>query len=234
MFINNLFNHLQNYKQTRQPQISLVFPVIFLLLFCCIVAGAWFYAGSVVDIILASIYIITCLASGITIIIFNKKAKLDYFYQALNVSMLSILVIFFFTLFISYDLSINEEINPLWAALLMIVPMIIGIISFFIIFNNKEIKLKNIDEKKVAKSTMIVATLTFFSVSLMRVLNRSGVINFDDFKYLFFYILCPILSSFMAYGATAGLMLFKYKQQLLALEQQYYYNYNSYNNINQL
>lgn len=29
MFINNLFNHLQNIKQTRQPQNSLVFPVIF-------------------------------------------------------------------------------------------------------------------------------------------------------------------------------------------------------------
>lgn len=234
MFINDLFNYLQNFKQTRQPQISLVFPVIFLLLFCCIVAGGWFYAGSIVDIILASIYIITCLISGITIIIFNKKAKSDYFYQALNVSKLSILVIFFFTLFISYDLSINEEINPLWAALLMIVPMIIGIISFFIIFNNKEIKLKNIDEKKAAKSTMIVATLIFFSVSLMRVLNRSGVINFDDFKYLFFYILCPILSGFIAFGATVGLMLFKYRQQLLAMEQQYYYNNNSYNNINQL
>lgn len=104
MFIDNLFNYLQNYKQTRQPQISLAFPVIFLLLFCCIVAGAWLYAGSIVDIILASIYIITCLVSGITIIIFNKKAKLNYFYQALNVSMLCILVICFFTLFMSYDL----------------------------------------------------------------------------------------------------------------------------------
>lgn len=114
MFINNLFNYLQNIKQTRQLQRSLVFPVIFLLLVCCIVAGAWFYAGSMVDIILASIYIITCLVSGITIIIFNKKAKSDYFYQALNISMLCILVICFFTLFMSYDLSINEEINPLW------------------------------------------------------------------------------------------------------------------------
>ena len=161
MFIDNLFNYLQNYKQTRQPQISLVFPAIFLLLFCCIVAGTWFYAGSIVDIILASIYIITCLVSGITIIIINKKAKSDYFYQALNVSMLCILVIFFFTLFMSYDLSINEEINPLWAALLMIVPIIISIISFFIIFNNKEIKIKNID-KKVTKSTTIVAPLIFF------------------------------------------------------------------------
>ncbi len=234
MFIDNLFNYLQNLKQTRQPQRSLVFPVIFLLLFCCIVAGVWVYAGSVVDIILASIYIITCLVSGITIIIFNKKAKSDYFYQALNISMLCILVICFFTLFMSYDLSINEEINPLWAALLMIIPMIIGIISFFIIFNNKEIKLKNIDEKKVAKSTMIVAPLIFFSLALMRVLNRNGVINFDDFKYLFFYILFPILSGFIAFGATAGITLFKYRQQLLAMEQQYYYNNNSYNNINQL
>lgn len=233
MFIDNLFNYLQNYKQTRQPQISLVFPVIFLLLLCCIVAGAWLYAGSIVDIILASIYIITCLVSGVTIIIFNKKAKLNYFYQALNVSMLSILVIFFFTLFVSYDLSINEEINPLWAALLMIVPIIISIISFFIIFNNKEIKIKNID-KKVTKSTTIVAPLIFFLVALMRVLSRSGVINFDDFKYFLFYILFPILSGFMAFGATAGLMLFKYKHQLLAMEQQYYYNNNSYNNINQL
>lgn len=234
MFINNLFNYLQNVKQTRQTQKSLVFPVIFLLLVCCIVAGAWFYAGSIVDIFLSSIYIITCLVSGITIIIFNKKAKSDYFYQALNASMLCILVIFFFTLFISYDLSINEEINPLWAALLMIVPIIIGIISFFIVFNNKEIKLQNIDEKKVAKSTMIVAPLIFFALSLMRVLNRSDVINFDNFKYLFFYILFPILSGFMAFGATAGLMLFKYKQQLLAMEQQYYYNNNNYYNINQL
>ena len=199
MFIDNLFNHLQNYKQIRQPQISLVFPVVFLLLFCCIVAGAWFYAGSIVDIILASIYIITCLISGITIIIFNKKAKSDYFYQALNVSTLSILVIFFFTLFVSYDLSINDEINPSWAALLMIVPIIISNISFFIIFNNKEIKLKNIDEKKVAKSTTIVAPLIFFLVALMRVLSRSGVINFDDFKYFLFYILFPILSGFMAF-----------------------------------
>lgn len=132
-----------------------------------------------------------------------------------------------------YDMSINEEINSLWAALLMIVPIIIGIISFFIIFNNKEIKLQNIDEKKAAKSTMIVAILIFFSISLMRVLNRSGVINFDDFKYLFFYILFPIISGFMAFVATAGLMLFKYRQQLLAMEQQYYYN-NNYNNINQL
>lgn len=234
MFVNNLFNHLQNIKQTRQLQRSLVFPIIFLLLFCCIVAGAWIYAGSVMDIILGSIYIITCLVSGITIIIFNKKAKSDYFYQALNVSMLSILVICFFTLFISYDLSINEEINPLWAALLMIIPIIIGIISFFIIFNNKEIKLKNIDEKKVAKSTMIVTPLMIFSLALMRVLSRSGVINFDDFKYLFFYILFPILSGFIAFAATAGLMLFKYRQLLLAMEQQYYYNNNSYNNINQL
>lgn len=233
MFIDNLFNYLQNYKQTRQPQISLVFPVIFLLLFCCIAASAWFYAGSIVDIILASIYVITCLVSGIMIIIFNKKAKSDYFYQALNNSMLCIVVILFFTLFMSYDLSINEEINPLWAALLMIVPMIIGIISFFIIFNNIEIKLQIIDEKKAAKSTMIVATLIFFSVSLMAVLNRSGVINFDDFKYFLFYILFPILSGFMAFGATAGLMLFKYRQQLLVMEQQYYYNNNSYNN-NQL
>lgn len=234
MFINNLFNHLQNIKQTRQLQRSLVFPVIFLLIVCCIVAGAWIYAGSIVDIILASIYIITCLVSGITIIIFNKKAKSDYFYQSLNVSMLSILVILFFTLFMSYDLSINEEINPLWAALLMIIPMIIGIISFFIIFNNKEIKLKNIDENKVAKSTMIVTPLMIFSVSLMRVLSRNGVINFDDFKYLFFYILFPILSGFIAFAATAGITLFKYRQQLLAMEQQYYYNNNSYNNINQL
>lgn len=234
MFIDNLFNYLQNLKQTRQPQISLVFPVIFLLLFCCIVAGAWFYAGSIVDIILASIYIITCLISGITIIIFNKKAKSDYFYQALNNSMLCIVVILFFTLFMSYDLSINEEINPLWAALLMIIPMIIGIISFFMIFNNKEIKLQIIDEKKAAKSTMIVATLIFFSVSLMTVLSRSGVINFNDFKYLFFYILFPILSGFLANGATVGITLFKYRQQLRAMEQQYYYNNNSYNNINQL
>lgn len=234
MFINNLFNYLQNIKQTRQLQRSLVFPVIFLLLVCCIVAGAWIYAGSIVDIILASIYIITCFVSGITIIIFNKKAKSDYFYQSLNVSMLCILVILFFTLFMSYDLSINEEINPLWAALLMIIPMIIGIISFFIIFNNKEIKLENIDEKKVAKSTKIVAPLMIFSLPIMRILSRSGVINFDDFKYLFFYILFPILSGFIAFAATVGIMLFKYRQQLLAMEQQYYYNNNSYNNINQL
>lgn len=234
MFINNLFNYLQNIKQTRQLQRSLVFPVIFLLLVCCIVAGAWIYAGSIVDIILASIYIITCLVSGITIIIFNKKAKSNYFYQSLNDSMLCILVICFFTLFMSYDLSINEEINPLWAALLMIIPMIIGIISFFIIFNNKEIKLKNIDEKKVAKSTMIVTPLIIFSLPLMRILSRSGVINFNDFKYLFFYILFPILSGFIAFAATEGLMLFKYRQQLLAMEQQYYYNNNNYNNINQL
>lgn len=120
------------------------------------------------------------------------------------------------------------------AALLMIIPMIIGIISFFIIFNNKEIKLKSVDEKKTAKSTMIVATLTFFSVTLMRVLSRSGVINFDDFKYLFFYILFPILSGFIAFAATAGLMLFKYRQQLRAMEKQYYYNNNNYNIINQL
>lgn len=234
MFINNLFNRLQNFKQERQQQLGLVFPVIFLLIVYCIVAGAWFYAGSIVDIILASIYIITCLVSGITIIIFNKKAKSDYFYQALNISMLCILVILFFTLFMSYDLSINEEINPLWAALLMIVPMIIGIISFFIIFNNKEIKLKNIDEKKAAKSTMIVTPLIIFSLALMRVLSRNGVINFDDFKYLFFYILFPILSGFIAFAATVGIMLFKYRQQLLAMEQQYYYNSNSYNNIDQL
>lgn len=234
MFINNLFNHLQNFKQERQQQLGLVFPVIFLLIVCYIIAGAWFYAGSIVDIILASIYIITCLISGITIIIFNKKAKSDYFYQALNISMLSILVILFFTLFMSYDLSINEEINPLWAALLMIIPTIIGIISFFIIFNNKEIKLKNIDEKKVAKSIMIVTPLIIFPVSLMRVLSRNGVINFDDFKYLFFYILFPILSGFIAFAATVGITLFKYRQQLLAMEQQYYYNNNSYNNINQL
>lgn len=234
MFINNLFNHLQNFKQERQQQLGLVFPVIFLLIVCCIIAGAWFYAGSIVDIILDSIYIITCLVSGIVIIIFNKKAKSDYFYQALNVSILSILVILFFTLFMSYDLSINEGINPLWAALLMIIPIIIGIISFFIIFNNKEIKLQNIDEKKVAKSTMIVTPLIIFSLALMRVLSRSGVINFNDFKYLFFYILFPILSGFIAFGATAGIMLFKYRQQLLAMEQQYYYNNNSYNNINQL
>lgn len=148
--------------------------------------------------------------------------------------MLSILVICFFTLFMSYDLSINEEINPLWAALLMIIPMIIGIISFFIIFNNKEIKLENIDEKKVAKSTMTVAPLIFFSLPIMRILSRNGVINFDDFKYLFFYILCPILSGFIAFGATVGITLFKYRQQLLAMEQQYYYNNNNYNNINQL
>lgn len=147
--------------------------------------------------------------------------------------MVSILVIFFFTLFVSYDLSINEEINPLWAVLLMIVPIIICIISFFIIFNNKEIKIKNID-KKETKSSTIVAPLIFFTVSLMTVLSRSGVINFDDFKNLFFYVLFPILSSFMAFGATAGLMLFKYKHQLLAMEQQCYYNNNSYNNINQL
>lgn len=234
MFINNLFNHLQNIKQTRQLQRSLVFPVIFLLIVCCIVAGAWFYAGSIVDIILASIYIITCLVNGIAIIIFNKKAKSDYFYQALNISMLSILVICFFTLFMSYDLSINVEINPLWAALLMIIPMIIGIISFFIIFNKKEIKLENIDEKKVAKSTMIVAPLMIFSLPIMRILSRSGVINFNDFKYLFFYILFPILSGFIAFAATVGITLFKYRQQLLAMEQQYYYNNNSYNNINQL
>lgn len=234
MFINNLFNHLQNIKQTRQLQRSLVFPVIFLLLVCCIVAGAWIYAGSIVDIILASIYIITCLVSGITIIIFNKKAKSDYFYQELNISMLCILVILFFTLFMSYDLSINEEINPLWAALLMIIPMIIGIISFFIVFNNKEIKLQNIDEKKVAKSTMTVAPLIFFSLPIMRILSRSGVINFNDFKYLFFYILFPILSGFIAFAATVGITLFKYRQQLRAMEQQYYYNNNNYNNINQL
>lgn len=234
MFINNLFNHLQNFKQERQQQLGLVFPVIFLLIVCCIVAGAWIYAGSIVEIILASIYIITCLVSVITIIIFNKKAKSDYFYQSLNVSMLCVLVICFFTLFMSYDLSINEEINPLWAALLMIVPMIIGIISFFIIFNNKEIKFKSIDEKKTAKSTIIVTPLIIFSLPIMRILSRSGVINFNDFKYLFFYILFPILSGFIAFGATAGLMLFKYRQQLLAMEQQYYYNNNNYNNINQL
>lgn len=29
MFINNLFNHLQNFKQERQQQLGLVFPVIF-------------------------------------------------------------------------------------------------------------------------------------------------------------------------------------------------------------
>lgn len=149
MFINNLFNHLQNFKQERQQQPGLVFPVIFLLLICCIVAGAWIYAGSVVDIILVSIYIITSLVSGITIIIFNKKAKSDYFYQALNIGILCILVTFF--LLSSYDLSINEQINPLWALLLYMVPIIIGIISFFIIFNNKEIKIKNIDQKKVVK-----------------------------------------------------------------------------------
>lgn len=81
---------------------------------------------------------------------------------------------------------------------------------------------------------MIVATLTFFSVTLMRVLSRSGVINFDDFKNVFFYILFPILSGFIAFAATVGITLFKYRQQLLAMEQQYYYNNNSYNNINQL
>lgn len=234
MFINNLFNHLQNFKQERQQQLGFVFPVIFLLIVCCIVAGAWIYAGSVVDIILASIYIITCLVSGITIIIFNKKAKSDYFYQALNIGILCILVTFFFLLLSSYDLSINEQINPLWALLLYMVPIIIGIISFFIIFNNKEIKIKNIDQKKVAESTMIVGTVTFFGITLMRLLNRTGVINIDDFKNVFVYILCPILSGFIAFGATAGLMLFKYRQQLLAMEQQYYYNNNNYNNINQL
>lgn len=233
MFINNLFNHLQNFKQTRQPQISLVFPVIFLLLMCCIAAGFWFYSGSLVDIVLAAIYIIVCLFCGILIIIFNKKGKADYFYQALNVSLLSILVIFFFALFSSYDLSINQERSPLWVGLLMIVPIIIGITSFFIIFNNKDIKLKNIDQKKVANSTMIGSALALFAVMSLRLLNRSGVIDLNDFKDLFFYIIFPILSGFLAYGATVGIMLFKYRQQLLAMEQQYYYNNNSYNNINQ-
>lgn len=232
MFINNLFNHLQNFKQTRQPQISIVFPVIVLLLFCCIVAGAWFYAGSIVDIILAAIYIIICLFCSILIIIFNKKAKTNYFYQALYVSLLSILVIFFLALFSSYDLSINQERSPLWVGLLMIVPIIIGITSFFIIFNNKDIKLENIDQKKVANSTMIGSALALFAVMSLRLLNRSGVIDLNDFKDLFFYIIFPILSGFLAYGATVGIMLFKYRQQLLAMEQQYYYN-NSYNNINQ-
>lgn len=105
---------------------------------------------------------------------------------------------------------------------------------FFIIFNNKEIKLQNIDEKKVAKSTMIVTPLIIFSLPIMRILSRSGVINFNDFKYLFFYILFPILSGFIAFAATAGITLFKYRQQLRAMEQQYYYNNNNYNNINQL
>lgn len=233
MFINNLFNHLQNIKQVRQKPISLVFPIIFLLVFCCITAGAWFYNGSIVDIILAAIYIVICLFCGTLIIIFNKKAKTDYFYQALNISLLSILVIFFFALFSSYDLSINEESSPLWVGLLMIVPIIIGITSFFIIFNNKEIKLKNIDQKKVANSTMIGGALTLFGVMALRLLNSSGVIDLNYFKDLFFYIVFPILSGFLAYGATGGIMLFTYRQQLLAMEQQYYYNNYSYNNINQ-
>lgn len=234
MFINNLFNHLQNIKQARQKPTRLLLPTMFLLVFCCIVAGVWFYAGSIVDNILASIYIITCLISGIAIIIISKKSKYDYCYLALNIGILFILVTFFFLLLSSYDLSINEQINPLWALLLYIVPIIIGIISFFIIFNNKEIKIKNIDQKKVAESTMIVGTVTFFGITLMRLLNRTGVINIDAFKNVFFYILCPILSGFLANGATVGITLFKYRQQLLAMEQQYYYNNNNYNNINQL
>lgn len=201
MFINNLFNHLQNFKQARQKPTRLVFPTIFLLVFCCIAAGVWFYAGSIVDNILASIYIISCLISGIAIIIISKKSKYDYCYLALNIGILCILVTFFFLLS-SYDLSINEQINPLWALLLYMVPIIIGIISFFIIFNNKEINIKNIDQKKVAESTMIVGTVTFFGITLMRLLNRTGVINIDEFKNVFFYILCPILSGFLANGAT--------------------------------
>lgn len=55
MFINNLFNHLQNFKQTRQQK-SFFFPVIFLLLMCCMVAGFWFYNGSLVDIELATVF----------------------------------------------------------------------------------------------------------------------------------------------------------------------------------
>ena len=98
MFINNLFNHLQNIKQARQKPTRLVFPTIFLLVFCCIAAGVWFYAGSIVDNILASIYIITCLISGIAIIIFNKKSKSDYCYLSLNIGILCILVTFFFLL----------------------------------------------------------------------------------------------------------------------------------------
>lgn len=116
----------------------------------------------------------------------------------------------------------------------MIVPIIIGITSFFIIFNNKDIKLRNIDQKKVANSTMIGGALTLFAVMSLRLLNNFGVIDLNDFKDLFFYIIFPILSGFLAYAATVGITLFKYRQQLLAMEQKYYYNNNNYNNINQL
>lgn len=235
MFINNLFNNFQNMKKNLNLLYTMykkaLILAVFVILITSFLAGGWIYNGSMLDIILALFYSVVSVACLIIIIVFYKQSKINYFYALLNTSLMFIMLILFFTVFPSCDLSINEDINPLWMTLVLIISVTLGICLYFIMFKVKQHKQSNVAMSNKSRAIITIASAS--GVALGTWLGRSGLIE-GGIKYLFYFGLIPLLIITLSFVIINYLMLFKYRQQLLAMEQQYYYNNNSYNNINQL
>lgn len=236
MFINNLFNNFQNMKETliilsaRYNTKNLILAV-FLLLITSFLAGGWIINGSMLDIILALLYSVVSVACFIIIIVFYKQSKVNLFYSLLNGALMFMMLISFLIVFTSYDLSINEDINPLWMTLVLEISVTVGICLYFIMFKIQQHKQANVVMSN--KSRAIIAIASASGAALGTWLGRSGLIQ-GGIKHLFYFGLIPLLIITLSFVIINYLMFFKYRQQLLAMEQQYYNNYNNYNNINQL
>ena len=182
------------------------------------------------DIILALLYSVFNVTCFIFIIVFYKQSKINFFYALRNGALVYMMWILFFTVSLSFDLSIYEDINPLWMALALVISVAIGICLYFIMFNVQQHKRANVVMSN--KSRAIIA-IAFGSTTAFAIWSiRSGVSEGEN-KYLIYFGLIPLLIITISFVIIHYLMLFKYRQQLLAMEQQYYYNNNNYNNINQ-
>lgn len=233
MFINNLFNNFQNMKNNLNLLSTMykktLILAVFMLLITGFVAGGWIYNGSMLDIILALLYSVVSVTCLIIIIVFYKQSKVNCFYALLNGALMFIMFIVFLIVFPSCDLSINEDINPLWMTLVLVISVTNGICLYFIMFNIQQHKQANVVMSN--KSRAIIAIASASGVALGTWLGRSGLIK-GGIKYFFYFGLIPLLIIILSFVIINYLMLFIYRQQLLAMEQQYYYN-NSYNYINQ-
>lgn len=226
MFINNLFNNFQNIKKKQNLHKKTLILAVFLLLMTSFLAGVWIYNGSILDNVLALLYSVVSVACLIIIIAFYKQAKINYFYALLNTALMGIMLILFFTVSISYDLSIYEDINPLWMTLALVISVTIGLCLYFIVFKHKHANVVMSN-----KSRAIIAIASGSAAGFAIWSRRSGLIE-GGIKHLFYFGLIPLLIITFSVVIIHYLMLFQYRQQLLAMEQQYYYNNNSYN-INQ-
>ena len=113
----------------------------------------------------------------------------------------------------------------------LLISVTLGICLYFIIFKVQQHKQANVVMSNKSKAIITIASAS--GVALGTFLARSGLVD-GGIKYLFYFGLIPLLIITLSFVIIQYLMLFKYRQQLLAMEQQYYYNNNSYNNINQL